>query len=224
MRRDTEKQIAGTEKTESALLHAQRETLRSLDFTNMLMVTATILMAIGSSFSAWTSWRVAQLTADFDATSNRPYLGVGSLKLDATDPTRPKSWIEFRNFGNLPAEQTVIGVSTRIDGQTVADALGLRHLVLSLGVLSPATPYNFGAFFPPQYLSAVKSGKSRLTIGVESTYKDADGRLHCFEMRYAYAAFLDKFDPDGGGSDCTAGMPQYSPETTWEKVSTDDKN
>ncbi len=218
MPRDTEKEIAGSDKTEEALLHVQRETLRSLDFTNMLMVTATVLMAIGTSFSAWTSWRVAQLTADFDATSNRPYLGVASLKMDATDPTRPASWIEFRNFGNLPAEQTAIGVSTRIDGHTVADALGLGHVVLSLGVLSPGTPFDFGAFFPPQYLSDVKSGKSRLVIAVESTYKDADGHLHCFEMRYAYAAFLDKYDPDGGGSACTNGMPQYSPETTWEKI------
>jgi len=221
---DAEKKTNSLEKTEDALLHAQREALRSLDLTNMLMVTATVLMAITSIVSAWTSWRVTQLTADFDSTSNRPYLGVASIKLDATDTSRPTSWIELRNFGNLPAEQTAIGVSTRIDGHTVTDALGLQKVALSLGVLSPASPYNFGAIFPPQYLSAVKGGSSRLVLAVQATYRDADGHLRCYEMQYAYVAFLDKYDPDGGGSDCKDGMPQYNPQTTWEKVVTGEKH
>jgi len=217
--RDVEKTPPELEKAEEALLSAQRETQRSLDVTTMLMIAATVLMAIGSSFSAWTSWRVVQLTADFDATYNRPYLGVASIKLDASDPARPKSWIEFRNFGNLPAEQTAIGVSNRIDGHPVSDALtGLQKVVLSLGVLSPASPYNFGALFPPQYLNAIRSGSSRLVLAVDATYTDADGHLRCYQMQYAYIASLDKYDPDGGGSDCKDGMPRYNPETTWEKV------
>lgn len=213
-----EREIKGLEKTEDALLHAQSETLRSLDVTNMLMVTATVLMAITSAFSAWTSWRVVQLTADFDSSSNRPYLGVASVKLDTSDPAHPKSTFELRNFGNLPAEQTAIGVSTQIDGQAITSPLGLQRIVLSLGVLSPSAPYNFNFAFSPQYLSLVKSGKAHLVVNVEATYRGGDGRLHCYENRYGYVAQFDKYDPDGGSSECSNGMPMYSPQTTWENV------
>jgi hypothetical protein len=43
-------------------------------------------------------------------------------------------------------------------------------------------------------------------------------------MRYAYAWFFDKYDPDGGGSACTGEMPVYSPKTIWETVVTGVKN
>ena len=211
-------EIVGRVETGDALLHVQRETLRSLDFTNALMVAATILMAIGTMFSAWTSWRVARLTRDFYSTSNRPYLGVASIKLDRSNPERPASWIEFRNFGNIPSEQTVIEVSTLVNGRLVKDILGLQHVVLSLGLLSPEAPYFFGAMFPPQYLQSVENGSTKLVVIIESTYRDMGGRLHCYHMRYAYVAFLDKYDPDGGSSACTAEMPVYSAKTVWERV------
>jgi hypothetical protein len=43
-------------------------------------------------------------------------------------------------------------------------------------------------------------------------------------MQYAYVAFLDKYDPDGGGSDCKDGMARYNPEATWEKITAGGKN
>jgi hypothetical protein len=217
-------EVAGLSKTGNALLRAQRETLRSLDFTNALMVAATVLMAIGTIFSAWTSWQIARLTGDFYSTSNRPYVGVASIRLNRSDQAQPGSWIEFRNFANMPAEQTVIDVSTQINGNVIANTLGARHVVLSLGIMSPEAPYFFGATFPPQYLQSIMNGKARLTVVVKATYKDIGGHLHCYHMRYAYAWFFDKYDPDGGGSACTGQMPSYNPQTVWDKVVTGTKN
>ncbi len=91
-------------------------------------------------------------------------------------------------------------------------------------MLSPASPYNFGALFPPEYLSPIRSGRSKLVLAVDATYRDADGHLRCYEMQYAYVAFLDKYDPDGGGSDCKDGMARYNPEATWEKITAGGKN
>jgi hypothetical protein len=77
--------------------------------------------------------------------------------------------------------------------------------------------------FPPQYLHSVTSGSARLVVIVEATYRDLDTHLHCYRMRYGYVSFLDKYDPDGGSSTCTATMPTYSSQTIWDKVVGDKK-
>lgn len=165
------REIASLHKGQDTILSVQRETLKSLDLTSMLMVAATVLMAIVTTFSAWTSWRVAHLTQEFYSTPNRPYLGVASMRLDRSDPDRPTAWVEFRNFGNMPAEEGVIDVASAINGNIVADPMGKRHVVLSLGVLSPDAPYFFGAMFPAQFLKPVLSGSAKLVVMIEATYK-----------------------------------------------------
>jgi hypothetical protein len=209
-----EKEIEGLNRTEKRILSAQRAARRTQEITNLLMVAATVLMAVATAFSALASWRMARVATDIFQASERPYVGVESIRLDANNPSGPTSWVVFKNFGSVPADRTVIDVSTSIDGHLVTGGLGEQHVVMSLGVLTPETTYLFGALFPRNYASAVVTGKSRIVVSVRAHYRDAPGKHYCFQMDYIYYWPLKKYDPAGGSNRCTGDMPNYSNETT----------
>jgi hypothetical protein len=212
-----EQEVEEVERTERAIQQSQREAVKSQNLFNLLMVTTTALMAIATVFSAWASWRMARVAENLFQASERPYVGVASLRLDISDQQKPATWVEFRDFGNVPADLVAIDISTWVDGQAVPGGLGKPHLVMSLGLLAPNAPCYLAAIFPPKYMSAVKNGASKTVVSVRTSYKDATGRLYCFHMNYMYYAPLRKYDPEGGGTDCTPDAPTYSEATTLER-------
>ncbi len=140
------------------------------------------------------------------------------MRLDRSDPDLPTAWVEFRNFGNMPAEESVIDVASEIKGNVVADPLGKRQVVCRSACFSPDAPYFFGAMVPSQYLKPVLSGSAKLVVMIEAKYNDIDLRPHCYQTRNAYMSFPDKFDPDGGSSSsCNDAMPTYSSRTTIDR-------
>jgi hypothetical protein len=209
-----EKQLDKLGRAEHSILAAQRKALHAQDVTNILMVLATSLMALATAFGAFASWRMARVASDIFRASERPYVGVESIRLDTTNTARPTSWVTFRNFGSVPADQTVIDVSTSIDGHLAPGGLGHKHVVLSLGVLTPQTTYLFGALFPGQLARAVVEGESQIVVSVKAGYKDAAGQRYCFAMNYIYYWPLKKYDPAGGSDECAGGAPVYSDATT----------
>jgi hypothetical protein len=207
-------EIEGLRRTEKNILSTQRKALRAQDLTNILMVAATTLMAVATLFGALASWRMARVASDIFRVSERPYVGVESIRLDTTDAAQPASWVVFKNFGNVPADKTVIDVSTSIDGHLQLGGLGRKHVVMSLGVLTPRTTYLFGALFPPRFIKAVTAGKSTIIVSVNTSYRDAAKKRYCFEMNYIYYWPLKKYDPAGGSDECNGNAPVYRDEMT----------
>jgi hypothetical protein len=218
-----EKEVADLSQTERKILSSQRKALHAQDITNLLMVAATVLMALATAFCALASWRMARISRDFFQAAERPYFGISSIWLDINNPTEPTSWVQFKNFGSIPADRTVIDVSTSIGGRPVLGGalragMGTNHVVMSLGELTPQTTYLFGAMFPPQYAKAVADGSSALVVSVKASYMDAPGRRYCFDMNYIYYWPLKKYDPAGGSNDCDSGSPTYSDATTLSRL------
>jgi len=208
-----ERQLENVASIERAILRTQREVVRSQDTSNLLMVIATALMSVATVCSAWASWRMARVAEDLFRASERPYFGVSSLKLDLSNRERPATWVEFRDFGSVPADRVVVDVSTFIDGKPVPGGLGKSHVVMSLGLIAPNSPFNFAALFPQRFSSAIASGASKAIVSAVATYKDAAGQFYCFHMAYMYFAPMKKFDPAGGGTDCVPHMPVYDEST-----------
>lgn len=211
---NVEKELDELRQTDTGILSAQRKALRAQDLTNVLMVVATSLMAIATAFGAFASWRMARVAGDIFTASERPYIGVQSIRLDAHNGAQPVSWITFKNFGSVPADRAVIDVSTSIDGRPITGGLGKKHVVLSLGVLTPQTRYLFGALFPAQYAQAVLDGRSEIVVSVKAGYMDAAEHRYCFAMNYIYYWPLKKYDPAGGSNECAGDAPVYSDRTT----------
>lgn len=213
-RESVEQEIGQLQRTEQSILSTERRALHAQDLTNILMVMATVLMAVATGFGAYASWQMARVATDLFLASERPYLGVESIRLDTTDPAEPGSWITFKNVGNIPADRAVIDVSTSIDGSVVPGGLGQKHVVMSLGVLTPQTTYKFSALFPPYFAQRIVDGKSKILVSVKASYGDAAARHYCFEMNFIYYWPLKKYDPAGGSNECRGAEPVYSDETT----------
>jgi hypothetical protein len=128
---------------------------------------------------------------------------------------RDSDWIH--QSGYVPADLVAIDISTWVNGHAVPGGLGKPHLIMSLGLLAPNAPCYLAAIFPPKYVSAIEHGASKTVVSVRTSYKDATGRLYCFRMNYMYYAPLRKYDPEGGGTDCTSDAPAYSEATTHER-------
>src|SRR5262249_831971 len=154
--------------------------VKSQNLFNLLMVTTTALMAVATVFSAWASSRMARVAENLFQASERPYVGVASLRLGVSNPQKPATWGEFRGFGNVPAALVAIDVSTWVDGQAVAGGLGKPHLTMFLGLLAPNAPCYLAAIFPPKHVSAIENRSSKTVVSVRTSYKDATGRLYCF--------------------------------------------
>jgi hypothetical protein len=224
-----EEELERLRRTEQGILSVQRKALRAQDLTNLLMVAATLLMAVATAFSALSSWRMARVTAGIFLASDRPYLGVESVDLDLSNAAEPTSWIKFKNFGSVPADRSVIDVSSSIDGHPVLGGaafagLGTQHVVMSLGVLTPQTEYRFGALFPPQFAKPVADGKSRIIVSVGASYRDTSGQHFCYAMDYIYYWPLKKYDPAGGSNKCADDAPVYSDDTTLSHLMSADRH
>jgi len=171
------------------------------EFMGAMMVVATILMACATGLSAWATWRSEQIARHVFAISDRPYIGIESVRLNVDDPRLPYALLDYRNFGRIPAENAVIEVWASIDGQIVSfepTRKDVHKAKLKLGALSPATSYLFAAYFPPQYTAAILAGSSDLSVEVIVTYSGSLQEPYCYRMNFHYFAPLRSFDPSGG--------------------------
>src|SRR5579863_6539841 len=127
-------------RTERSLLSRLAQAVKLADFMAVLMVLATF-------FSAYATWRTALVTNTIFAVADRPFLGVQQVSFETIDRQHPTIAVNFRNFGNIPALDAIVGAHALIDGKMVkASADNLSEI--NAGILSPNVPHTFYLFIP----------------------------------------------------------------------------
>jgi len=181
--------------SERSLVARMGQALRLADFMAILMVLATF-------FSAYATWRTALVTSSIFAVVDRPFLGVQQITFEGTDTQQPAIVVNFRNFGNIHAIDSIVGAYALVDGKMVkgpADTLS----EMDAGILSPNVPHTFYVFMPPDLYQAVAVGKSSLQVHVRMLYKGpAHAQQLCYFERFVYDFRVKVFQASGGDDRC----------------------
>jgi len=117
--------------------------------------------------------------------------------------------VEYRNFGHLSADETVIDSRVLIDGAPVAGEAAR----LQAGILSPNVPHVVYRNLPPDRYGAIVDGKAALEVDIKATYRGFDRRRLCYFERFKYVADADRFEIRGGSSRCDEAP-------VWAKIET----
>ncbi len=165
-----------------------------LGFTELM----TALMVAATTFTAIATWRTASIADWIYLASERPYLGVESVRLDTSKPNEPRVAIEYRNFGHLSSDNTVLDTRMIIDGAVVTG----ETVRLDAGILSPEVPHLVHRHLPPDKYAAIVNGSSTLEVDVKATYRGFDRRPLCYFERFQYVADSARFEVHGGTSRC----------------------
>ena len=191
----SEREKSAVIQRERSLLAGVSRVLRFADFMAILMVLATV-------FSAYATWRTAQVTRLVFAISDRPFLGIEKVAFEAVDSATPTIAVEMRNFGKIPAQGAIVTVRAIVDGKVVAPVNG-ELSTLDMGIMSPTVPHFMYAYLTPGLYRAVTSGASNLQVRVRMLYKgpalDAD---YCYDERMAFDYRTASFRAVGGGDRC----------------------
>ncbi len=190
--RQSERQ--GLTRSESSLVRRLTEVLRFADFMAVLMVLAT-------AFSAFATWRTAQVTSHIFAIEERPFIGVERVTFEQGDTPNPRVVVDYRNFGRIPAVGAIITVAAFADGKRVAD-LPNEMSSISAGVLSPGVPHFFYRYLQPAVYKAVVDGKASLMLRIRAEYKGAAEQSFCYSERVVYDHRSAGFRPAGGTDRC----------------------
>ncbi len=180
--------------TERSLIGRLTRILRFADFMALLMVAAT-------AFSAYATWRTAQVTSHIFALEERPFLGVETVRFEEGDTPNPRAVVEYRNFGKIPASGAIITVVALIDGKRLADSPNEMTSV-SAGVLSPGVPHYFYTYLPSDTYKTIVSGKSSLMLHIRAEYKGPGGSPFCYAEKMAFDYRSGGFRPVGGSDRC----------------------
>lgn len=171
------------------------EALKLADFMAILMVLATI-------FSAYSTWRTAQVTSLVFAVAYRPVLGVEKVAFDAADSSRPTISVDFRNFSQIAALDAIVEVHAVVNGKVVKPPDGEMSSI-DAGIMSPTAPHIFYAYLTPDLYQEVVAGKSNLQVHVRMVYKGpAHVTQYCYFERLVYDFHARVFNSAGGNDRC----------------------
>lgn len=190
------------EASERELLKAERGQLgrvitvmRLADFMAILMVAATL-------FSAYSVWRTSLVTARIFSVSDRPFIGVQSVRFEQTGSGTPAIVVDFRNFGRIPADGALTSVLALVNGKTVKQR-GDKKTATQQGNVSPGVPHFSYAFIPANDYKNVIAGKSRLMVKVNIEYQGPSRAGHyCYFERMIYDFHVASFRHVGGSDKC----------------------
>src|SRR5262245_23807177 len=144
--------------------HAEeRRVSRAIGLTDFLAV----LMVIATGFSAFATWRTAQVTSLVFAIADRPFMGVAKVEFEATDSPDPHLTVVYKNFGRIPAVDGLVSVDALIDGKPAPDPFPGAMDVHETGSIAPDVDHFFY-----RYLNA-------------DSYKDASAENRDFESKCA---------------------------------------
>jgi hypothetical protein len=183
-----------TRSEETSLIRRLTAVLRFADFMALLMVAAT-------AFSAFATWRTAEVTSHVFAMEERPFIGVERVTFEQGNTPNPRAVIDYRNFGKIPAVGAIITVVAIADGKRVAEMPNEMSSV-SAGVVSPGVPHFFYRYLPPAVYKAVVGGKSSLMLHVRAEYKGPGEEPFCYGERVVYDYRSASFRPAGGTDRC----------------------
>lgn len=183
------------ERIERSQLIGARRAIRLADFMAILMVIAT-------GFSAYAAWRTAQVTRMVFAVSDRPFMGVASVKFEQQTTAAPRVAVSFKNFGSIPALDAFVSVHSVVDGKLVKSTDG-DMTSMDTGVLSPGVEHYFYNYLPPDVYQAVLSGQSKMQVHVRIYYKGpAQAEQLCYYERIFYDQHSATFRAGGGSDHC----------------------
>jgi hypothetical protein len=182
----------------------ERSTAMSIRRVIRLQDLMALLMVIATAFTGFATWEYVQVTRAIFRSSQRPYVGIGQIRIDQTDSSHPHLVVEYRDFSEIPADHSQVIGRLLIDG---APPRGQRETLSELGVLSPQVPRFFHKAIPTASLHPILEGKSNLSLEIEFSYRDATDRAYCYRMKFEYHPAVSDFVPSGGSDRCSlAGL------------------
>lgn len=180
------------------LTKRERRTLRHiaeyLEFADLL----ALLMVTATAFTGYATWRTATIANALFLASERPYIGVRSVTLDASRPNEPIIEIRYANFGHVSAEGARLTRRLTIDGKIVNSETRIKNA----GILSPEVPHSVDLHVPDASYGAVVSGKAVLKVEFAATYTGPGRGELCYLERFVYVAEEKQFEVDGGSTHC----------------------
>lgn len=177
----------------------RRKIAEFLGFADLMAV----LMVAATAFTAFATWRTATIARDLLLTSERPYFGVHGVTLDHSRTDDPRVYVDFRNFGHVPADDVRLMVTTYLGGSTQP----ANRVARDAGIMSPEVPHHIFVRIPYDRYADVIAGRVKLLTEVAAWYKAAGRSLFCYRERFAYKAGSGTFEIAGGSSRCGSPPP-----------------
>ncbi len=161
------------------------------------------VMVVVTAFSAYATWRTAQVTSLVFATADRPFIGVAKVQFEATDTADPYIAVDYRNFGKIFATDGLVSVNAWIDGKIAPDPVPVLMNVSETGSIPPDVDHFFYRHLPADAYQDIVSGKRKLQLGVRVVYKGpAPDSEYCNFKRFIYDYRTANFRPAGGSDKC----------------------
>ncbi len=180
----------------SSLSPALRRTIVSaLEITDLIALT----MVLATALSAYATWKTEQVTNQILLISQRPYIGLESIKLVGN--TNPKVVEELRNFGTVQAEQIRVSIALRVDGDALSGDSEPQRQVDPL-VFSPGVPHRFYRHITLDTYHGAVQGKMNLVIETQVRYRGPRGDEHCYLTVDNYDRADGVFHPQRGSLSC----------------------
>ena len=151
----------------------RRTIISALEITDLI----ALMMVFATALSAYATWRTEQVTNQILLISQRPYIGLESVKL--VGDTNPKVVEELRNFGNVQAEQTQVSIALSVDGDALSGDSEPQQQEDSL-VFSPGVPHRFYRHITLDTYYGAVQGKMNLVIETQVRYRGPRGDEHCY--------------------------------------------
>src|SRR6266849_6901308 len=165
----------GLTRGERSLIRRFSEALRFADFMALLMVAAT-------AFSAFATWRTAQVTNLLFSIAERPYIGVQRTTFDSIGADAARVTIDFRNFGQVSATDGVATIRLLVDGTPLERGTAAT---INVGMVSPTVPHLYSSYIPADiYLE--NSGWKGAAGGADQHHLSRPGRAPVLLARVEY--------------------------------------
>ncbi|MGD0290413.1 MAG: hypothetical protein ABSC63_12255 [Candidatus Binataceae bacterium] len=185
---------AGIARDERTVVRRLSKVLRFNDFMTVMMVIATI-------FSAFATWRTAQVTNLLFAIAERPYIGVERVTVDSIDADFARVMVDCRNFGNVSANDGVARIDVIMDGKILSGTTAEAD-TQNFGIVSPTVPHRIFRFVPKALYEQVREGRSRMIVRVVFDYRGPDQRQFCYSELMSYDRRTTDFISTGGSNRC----------------------
>jgi hypothetical protein len=182
----------GLTRGERSLIRRFSEVLRFADFMAVLMVAAT-------AFSAFATWRTAQVTNLLFSIAERPYIGIERMTFDSIGSDAARLTIDFRNFGQVSATDGVATIRLLVDGTPLERGTAAT---VNVGMVSPTVPHLYSSYVPVDIYRKILQRKALLVVQTSITYRGPDGRQFCYHESNTYDHRANVFSPSGGGDKC----------------------
>jgi hypothetical protein len=187
---DREQQREEREESRSAL----RKIAGYLGFADLM----AFLMVAATALSGYATWRTATIADQLLRNSERPYFGVQNVALDQSRSGQTRIYVDYRNFGHVPADNVRIRADLFVDGKPLLVAAVIKNA----GVMSPDVPHHVSIVIPQDRWREIGAGRASTVVQVKARYSGAVGSGFCYRERFAYASDSGSFEIAGGTSRC----------------------